>query len=211
MTGSGTLRSIIRAIDRSLRKHKQIFEFCDHPDCVFRVSISHVPAPLLLRDGEVPAGSKVLELHFWNEHIPPVPRQGIGIAWAVKFRRRVATSARLLADSIRTDPRLTGVQAVGGVTPLFTPGDGSAAEGIFLRLGFEVTQHQNPRGRFMEFWDEVYGWLLMWAFSNGNQPQFRGLRRSDFWMSTEEYVGRYGDRGTRRPDRSIPSDSNASS
>ena len=139
-----------------------------------------------------------------------MPRQGIGISWAVKFRRRVATSARLLADSIQTDPRLDGVQAVGGVTPLFTPGDGSAAEGIFLRLGFEVTQHQNPRGRFMEFWDEVYGWLLMWAFSNGNHPQLRGLRRSDFWISTEEFVRRYGDPEPHHSERSIPSNSKAS-
>jgi hypothetical protein len=200
------MRSIIHAIDRSLRKQKNIFEFCDDPDCVFRVSVSDISSPLHLRDGEIPAGSTVLELHFWNEHIPPMPRQGLGISWAVKFRKRVATSARLLGNSIRKDPRLAGVQAVGGVTPLFVPGDGSAAEGIFLRLGFTVTRHQNPRGRFMEFWDEVYGWMLMWAFSNGNHPQLRGLRRTDFWMSVEEFVRRYGDPGTFPSDSSIPSD-----
>ena len=204
------MRSIIRTIDRSLRKQKDIFEFCDDPDCVFRVSVSDVTSPLHLRDGEIPVGSKVLELHFWNEHIPPMPRQGLGVSWAVKFRRRVATSARLLGNSIRKDPRLADVQAVGGVTPLFTPGDGSPAEGIFLRLGFAVTQHQNPQGRFMEFWEEVYGWLLMWAFSNGNHPHLRGIHRSDFWMSVEEFVRRYGNPGNRRSDPSIPADSKAS-
>jgi hypothetical protein len=204
------MRSIIRAIDCSLRKLKNIFEFCDDPDCVFRVSVSDLSSPLHLRDSEVPAGSKVLELHFWNEHIPPMPRQVLGISWAVKFRRRVTTSARLLGNSIREDPRMAGVQAVGGVTPLFTPGDGSAAEGIFLRLGFAVTQHQNTLGRFAEFWEEVYGWLLMWAFSNGNHPHLREVRRSDFWMSVEEFVRRYGEPGTHHSDSSIPPASEAS-
>jgi hypothetical protein len=204
------MRFIILAIDRSLRKKNNIFEFCDDPNCLFRVSVSDLSSALYLRDGEVPAGSKVLELHFWNEHIPPLPRRGLSISWAVKFRRRMANSARLVAIAIQTDPRLAGVQAVGGVTPLFARGDGSAAEGIFLRLGFVVTQHQNPQGRFMEFWEEVYGWLLMWAFSNGNHPQFSGLRRSDFWMSAEEFVHRYGDPGICRTDPATPSDSRAS-
>jgi len=204
------MRSIIRTIDRSLRKRKRIFEFCDDPDCVFRVSVGDLTSPLRIRDGEIPAGSRVLELHLWNEHIPPMPRQGLGISWAVKFRRRVASSAWLLADSIRKDPRLAGVQIIGGVTPLFTPGDGSAAEGIFLRLGFTITQHQNPLGRLLEFWEEVYGWLLMWAFSNGNHPDLRGVHRSDFWMSVEEFVRRYGAPGSRHSDPSIPSDSKVS-
>jgi hypothetical protein len=204
------MRSIIRAIDRSLRKRKNIFEFCNDPDCVFRVSVSDLSSLLHLRDGEVPAGSKVLELHFWNEHIPPVPRQGLGLSWAVNFRRRVATSARLLGNSLREDPRLADVQAVGGVTPLFTPGDGSAAEGIFLRLGFAVTQHQNPLGRFVEFWEEVYGWLLMWAFSNGNHPRLLEVRRSDFWMSVDEFVRRYGNPGAYHSDSPVPPASKAS-
>ena len=188
------MRSIIRAIDRSLRKRNHIFEFCDDPDCVFRISLGIAAYPLPVTNGEIPAGEKVLQLHFWNEHLPSMPAHGPRIGPAVRLRRMVASSIRLLADSMINDPRLTGVKAVGGVTPLFTPGDGSAAEGIFLRLGFAVTPHRNPSGRFMEFWEEVYAWILMWAFTDRNHSRrsLRGLRRSDFWISADEFLRLYG-------------------
>ncbi len=191
------MRFIIRAIDRYVRQRTGVFEFCDDPGCVFRVSIGVSRVPLRVTDGEIPPGTRVLELHFWNENIPPMARTGPTLSWAVKFRRMVASSTRLMAGAMKKDPRLAGVQAVGGVTPLFAPGAGSALERIFIRLGFTIKQHQNPRGRFMEFWEEVYAWFLMWAFANGNHPNLRGLRRSDFWMSTDDFLRLYGGRSER--------------
>jgi hypothetical protein len=193
------MRFIIRAIDWLLRKCNGVFEFCDDPDCIFRISIGVSKYPLRVRDVEIPAGTKVLELHFWNEHMPPMPGSGSVIGPAVKLRRRLASSAQRLAEALKSDPQLAGVRALGGVTSLFTPGDDSAAEGIFRRLGFSVTPHQNPLGRFMEFWEEVYAWFLMWTFTFGNQNRrsLRGLRRSDFWMSTDDFLRLHGGQPTR--------------
>lgn len=193
------MRSIIHAIDWLLRKCNGVFEYCDDPDCVFRISIGVSKYPLLVPDCKIPAGTKVVELHFWNEHMPPMPSDGSFIGPAVKLRRRVTSSAKSLAEAMENDPRLAGVKAVGGVTPLFTPGDNSAAEGIFRRVGFSVTPHQNPLGRFMEFWEEVYAWLLMWAFTPGNRNRrsLRGLRRSDFWISADGFLRLYGGQSTR--------------
>jgi hypothetical protein len=184
----------IHAIDRLVRKTTDVFEFCNKPDCIFRVSTGCASYPLRLRNGEIPAGVKVLHLHFWNEHMPAMPADVPVIGPAVRLRRQVASSAHYLAKAMKNDPRLAGAEAVGGVTPLFTPGDGSAAERIFLRLGFFVTPHKNPQGRFMEFWEKVYAWLLIWAFTEKNQPRplLRGLRRSDFWMSAEDFRRLYG-------------------
>lgn len=190
------MRFIVLAIDRTLRRRTGIFEFCDDPDCLFRVSLDEAEYPLRVCNGEIPTGAKVLTLHFWNEHIPPVPITGPTLSWAVRFRRIVAHSTHLLAEAMKKDSRLAGVQAVGGVTPLFTPGDSSPAEGIFIRLGFTVRPHRNPHGRFMEFWEEVYAWLLMWAFTKGKPPKMRGLRRTDFWMSADDFLSLYG--GTSR-------------
>ncbi len=186
---------MIHAIDRLVRRRSGVFEFCENPDCLFRVSVGIAAYPLHVPGGEIPAGERILELHFWNEHIPPLPSTGPSLSWAVRFRRLVAVSTHCLAQAMRNDPRLAGVRAVGGVTPLFTPGDGSAAEGIFRRLGFAVTPHRNPLGRFMEFWEEVYAWLLMWTFTGKNQkrPSLRTLRRSDFWMSADRFLRLYGD------------------
>jgi hypothetical protein len=191
------MRFIIRVIDWLLRKLNGVFEFCDDPDCVFRVSIGVSKYPLRLPDGEIPAGTRVLEFHFWNEHMPPMPTNGSVIGPAVKLRRKVASSAQRLAEAIENNPRLEGVRALGGVTPLFIPGDRSAAEGIFRRLGFSVTPHQNPLGRFMEFWEELYAWLLMRTFTKGNHPNLRGLHRSDFWMSTDDFLRLYGGRSKK--------------
>jgi hypothetical protein len=188
------MRSIIHTLDRLVRRSSGVFEFCNDPDCVFRVSIGVAAYPLRVPDGEILPGAKVLHLHFWNEHLPPVPDDGPRIGTAVKLRRMVAHSAKLLADSMMNDPRLAGVKAVGGVTPLFSPGDNSAAEWIFLRLGFSVTPYRNPWGRFMEFWEERYAWLIIWAFTDRNKSQRRssGLRRSEFWISADEFLRRYG-------------------
>jgi hypothetical protein len=198
------MRFFVRAVDRAVRKLSGVFEYCDDPDCVFRVSLGPAPYPLPVPGGEVHAGEKVIELHFWNEHLPAMPADGPLIGPAVKLRRQVASSARRLAHSMRNDPRLAGAKAVGGITPLFTAGDNSAAEGIFIRLGFSVTPHRNRRGRFMEFWEEVYAWLLMWAFTSRNQPRrsLRGLRRSDFWISAEDFLRLYGkpSKGSRTDD-----------
>ena len=192
------MRFIIRVIDWLLRKLNGVFEFCDDPDCVFRVSVGVSKYPLPVPDGELPTGTKVLELHFWNEHMPPMPTNGSVIGPAVKLRRKVASSAQRLAEAIENNPRLEGVRALGGVTPLFIPGDRSAAEGIFRRLGFSVTPHKNPLGRFMEFWEEVYAWFLMWAFAHGNQNRrsMRGLRRSDFWIPADDFLRLYGGQST---------------
>jgi YkoP domain len=188
------MRSVIYALDRLLRRLSGMFEFCDDPDCVFRVSVDVAAYPLRVPSGEIPAGAKVVQLHFWNEHMPAMPLDGSVIGPAVKLRRMVASSARLLARQIREDPRLDGVRAVGGVTPLFIAGQGSPAERIFLRLGFAVMPHRNPSGRFMEFWEEVYAWMLMWAFTPGNRNHrsLRGIRRSDFWISAEDFLNLYG-------------------
>jgi hypothetical protein len=193
------VRRIIRAIDRILRRLSGVFEFADRPDCIFRVSIGRARYPLSVPGGRIPAGAKVLELHFWNEHMPPMPGGRAALGPAVRLRRMVASSTHLLAEAMKTDPRLAGVEAVGGVTPLFRPGDRSPAEGIFLRLGFCATPHKNPLGRCLESWEELYAWLLLRAFTFGeqNRRSLRGLRRSDFWMSADQFLRLYGGTASR--------------
>jgi hypothetical protein len=154
------------------------------------------PRKLHVSEGEIRAGETILELHLWNEHIPPMPAGASNIAAAVKLRRALASSTRELASQMNSDPRLQGVQAVGGVTPLFSPGDGSGMEKVFVRLGFAVTPYRNPKGRAAECWEEVYAWMIMRAYYRGNQQSrpLHRIRRTDFWMSAEEFLRRYDSR-----------------
>jgi hypothetical protein len=187
------MRPMVRTLDRLLRRRLGLFKYWDDPRCLFRVRVLETSRSLHVSEGEIPAGATVLELHLWNEHIPPMPADAPCISAAVKLRRRLAASTRELACRMRRDPRLRGVQAVGGVTPLFSSGDGSAMEKVFLRLGFATRPYRNPMGRPAEFWEEVYGWMIMLAYYRGSQrsrPLSR-IRRTDFWMSAEQFFRRY--------------------
>ena len=99
-------------------------------------------------------------------------------------------SCRQLAERIVNDPRLADVQAVGGVTSLFAPGQGSGAERVFTRLGFTASPHPSALGRFGDFWENLHVWMLMWAFNTASlrHHSLLRMRRTDFWASTEHFV-----------------------
>ncbi len=187
------MRSLVRLFDRFLRRVQGVFVFWDDPACMFRARIAQAPHTLYLPDGEVHAGATVLELHFWNEHMPRIPPEGPNLSMAVQSRRMLVTSLRQAAHRIQHDPRMTGVQAVGGATVLFSAGDGSGAEKLFMRLGFSEFPYQNPLGRFGEFWENFYTWGLMWAFNEVSlrQRHLLKLRRTEIWMSVDEFLRKY--------------------
>lgn len=188
------MKPLIRAIDRHMRRRLGVFEFADDPECVFRVSYARTSRTLAVGGREIPPGAPVLELHFWNEQLPPLPPEGPDLSWAVRGQRQWATSCRLLAAFLRNDPRASEVVALGGVTVLFSPGDGSGAERLFRRMGFALSPARCSLGRFGQLWENLYAWLLMWSF---NQATLRHrsllrLRRTSFWTTVDDFVTRYG-------------------
>lgn len=187
------MRRLIRLVDRFLRKQQGVFVYWDNPDCMFRARISTARYAIRLPDGEIPAGAKVLELHFWNEHMPQIAANGPDLALALRGRRMLTASLRTFAHRIRQDPDLAGSRAVGGATVLFAAGDASSGERLFRRLGFSVFPYRNPLGRFGQFWENLYTWALMWAFNAASlrQRHLLQLRRTEVWMSTEEFLERY--------------------
>lgn len=192
------MRSLVRLIDRLLRRAQGLFVYWDDPACLFRAKIGQAPHRLQLPDGEIPAGAQVLELHFWNEHMPRIPPEGPSLELAVQGRRMLVRSLRQAAWTLEHDPRVTGVQAIGGATVLFAAGDGSAGEKLFTRLGFSEFPYQSPLGRFGEFWENLYTWGLMWAFNvvSVQQRHLLKLRRTEVWMSADAFLRRYGSRET---------------
>jgi YkoP domain len=188
------VKSLIRHFDRFLRRTLRVFEFCDDPECLWRVRVTRVAHPLYLPDGQVPSGATVVELHLWNEHVPRLPPAGPDLGWAVQSQRRLVASLRTLARQMRRDPRLADVKAVCGITVLFFPGEGSGGEKLFKHLGFTLYPCHNPLGRFGEFFENLYTWCIMWTFNavSLRQRRLRRLRRSEFWMLTDQFLRRYG-------------------
>jgi hypothetical protein len=184
------MRKAVFALDRYLRRRMGLSGVCDDPRCLFRMRRGAAPYDLVLDGDRIPAGAPVVELHFWNEHFPPVPEGGPTLRWGVQGQKMVTFSCHALAHRLVEDGELTDVRAVGGTTPLFAVGDGSGWERIFLRLGFRLSPHRGGRG---EIWERLYAWIVMWAFNVGasGPGRLRDVRRTDFWVATGDFVERH--------------------
>ena len=187
------MKRTVRAFDHFLCRRQGVFVFWDNPDCLFRAQTTRASRTIVLPGTEIPTGVKVLGLHFWNEHIPRIPPEGPSFAQAVRGRRMIVSTFRALAREMRHDPRMEGIQALGGATVLFAAGDGSSGEKLFTRLGFTVSPHRNPLGHFGEFWENLYTWALMWAYNAVSLRQRRllALHRTESWIASGEFLRRY--------------------
>jgi hypothetical protein len=77
------LYRLVFGLDIWLRHWNSVFEYSDDPRCVFRIQISRLDYDINLADGtSAPSGSRIIDLHFWNEHVPLIPHHGPTIAWA---------------------------------------------------------------------------------------------------------------------------------
>ncbi len=185
---------MIRALDAILRRALGVFAFRDDEDCILRIRFTTAPHPLPLPEGTVPRGALVVELHLWNEHIPPLPPEGPNLAWAVRVRRMLIHSFRLLAAYLEAHPQGRDIRALGGVTVLLAPGGRPAGERLIRRLGFVVLPYHNPLGRFGEFWENLFTWWLMWTFNEASlrHRQLLRLRRTEVWIGAKAFLRRYG-------------------
>jgi len=187
------VRFLIRQLDRLIRQVIGVFEFCDGPECIFRLQWGYAWHDLRLSDGTVVGrGDPVLLLHLWNEHVPPMGAAGPDLAWAVAVRRMLLFSLRRLARWLIETPQRSPVRAIGGVTILASPEEGGAR--LLERLGFEVFPHRSPLGRFGEYWENFYVWWLMWTYNAASLRQRRllNLHRAEIWLSTQTLLERYG-------------------
>ena len=181
---------MIMRFDRYMRRKMDVIEFWDNPDALIRVRVAQTDRDLVVANDVIPAGEKIIEIHFWNEHVPYIPASGTDMKWAVRGVRMLMSSFTELAHQIRDDERFHGVKAVGGITPLFLAGDDSSGERIWKRLGFTMTPVKHPLGRLGEFGENVYTLLIMWAFnpySVRNQNVLK-MRRTEFWTTVDEFM-----------------------
>jgi hypothetical protein len=200
------MKCVVRAFDRWLCRLQGVFVYWDNPACLFRAQVAQATREIVLPDTVIPAGEKVLGLHFWNEHMPRIPPEGPTLALALRGSRMVVSSFRVLAREMHRDPRMAGVQALGGATVLFAAGDDSGGEKLFKRLGFTMFPYQSPLGRFGEFWENVYTWALMWAYNDVSlrQRHLVALRRTESWIAADAFLRRYGTGKGLTPTQAAP-------
>jgi len=187
------VRALFRGLDALLCRAYGVFVFCDDPQCILRLSVGSAPHQLLLQGVHIEREAPVLFIHLWNERLLPIPPQGPDLTWGAKSLHSFRHSLRAVASYMAQNPELRKVQAVGGATSL-PFGGVHAGGGRFLQaLGFTSYPYRSPLGAFGEFWENFYAWLLIWTYNPGSLPyrRFWRMRRSEFWVATEEFLARY--------------------
>lgn len=109
------LNTLVSMIDKTLRARQEIFEYSNCSHCIFRLQLTVAASDIGLSDGtHISAGSRLIDLHLWNEHVPPFPARGPTVGWARRMCRDVETSLEELAAFVAGNPALADIAAVGG-------------------------------------------------------------------------------------------------
>jgi ceramide glucosyltransferase len=193
------LCALIARLDRHLRARQNIFEYTEDPSCIFRARIGELAHHLQLQDGtQLAPGERVLELHFWNEHLPPLKSgDHPDLLWAVSARRQLLQSLVILARFLESRPDLNDIRAIGGSSLL---GAQNIAQSMRLvtRIGFEFQDdppERGLRGRLHHLGEILLTRLLIRAFNPGaRKPSLASNQQTRVWMSRRVLMRRYLDR-----------------
>jgi hypothetical protein len=139
------LAEVVFALDARLRRRQAVFEYSRDPRCVFRLDINRSPRALVLRDGtRVHPGQRIARLHFWNEQVPPLPKNGATIAWACQIQQAITTSLAELARFLASRPELSDIAVVCADVPSGTRAQSEQLARIMGRYGFETIAEPGP-------------------------------------------------------------------
>jgi hypothetical protein len=133
------LAGFIFAFDARLRRRQAVIEYSAHPACVFRLEIASSGGQFTLRDGTcLQPNERVARLHFWNEHIPPMPQEGPTIPWARRLQKSISVSLRELARYLSSRPDLCDIRVICGDVPSGTKSQSGQVAHIMAYYGFEA-------------------------------------------------------------------------
>jgi hypothetical protein len=187
------LRRAIFRFDAFLSRVYGVYPFSDEADCILRLRLSKARQTLDLPGGKVSPGDDVLEVHLWNEHMPPLLPSEPSVVWGSRTLRLFTHGLHQVAQQISVDSRLARVRAIRGEM-IFLSTPGNPVRGRQMeRLGFTVLPYHSKAGAFGEFWENFYSWWLMWAY-NPLSVRGRGLasnHRQEIWISMAAFMERY--------------------
>jgi hypothetical protein len=131
------LAEALFALDARLRRTRNVFEYSTHPSCIFRLDIARCPRDCVLPDW-LRTDQRIARLHFWNEHVPPVPQNGATIGWARATQQQIALSLRELAHYLSSHSDLEDIAAICADVPCGTKSQSAQVARIMAHYGFEV-------------------------------------------------------------------------
>lgn len=188
----GSARGLIRLVDLLLRRVQGIVEFSEQTDCLLRINKIQLRSPLVLPNGvRLRRGDAVIDLHFWNEHLP-ANRSGIGCG--VALHTQLQNSLRLLAETVIGQPQFSDVAALHGRIAFLKENSGRCKYvRLAQRYGFLIDVpklsawecfHNSPENLWLR--------ALVWTFNPRLQrsPAISPMRLH-FWMLRSDFLKRY--------------------
>ena len=135
---SSLLQRTVFGLDAWVRQREAIFEFTPDPNCIFRIQIDQLMQDLALLDGtSAREGDRIINLHLWNEQLPPLPKHGASIGWARRMARHTQRSLRALTQHLLARSELADIGLVGGTIAFCLPERHAQLDRVCRRLGFE--------------------------------------------------------------------------
>ena len=194
------LAEAVFALDKWLQRRQGVIEYTTHPQCVFRMQVGRSCRRLRLRDGTVlRRGQRIVHLHLWNEHIPPVPAAGTTMRWARQMQSGMAVALHELAKYLASRPELADIAAVCADVPCGTQSQAHQLSYIMGHYGFETIPDQEPvplRERLHRFGDNILISLMVLA-QNSVALRADTLRRVrvPIYLSRRSLAERFGRAG----------------
>lgn len=159
---------MIHALDRRLRRGLHIFEYTRDPGCIFRIRLLQVRFPARLSDGtslDVPM--RVIDIHLWNERLPPLPRRGASLLWACQINRRLDRSLRDLAEFLGREHSLEDIRALRAEVGFTTRARLPQLGRIAAHFGFEAVHdpwRDTLSGRLHLLGENILLFLIVLAY-----------------------------------------------
>ncbi|MGH6817742.1 MAG: YkoP family protein [Methylovirgula sp.] len=198
------LGALLAPLDRYLRLRQRVREYTSATTCILRIQLLSSAADVSLADGtRLRRGERFIDLHFWNEHVPAIPKRGPTLHWARQMNRCFAESLRELAAYLAARPEFDDVRAIRVNMSLGPPARGDQIARIVARYGFERVAAPQPRTfveRMHRLGENILVSLLVLA-SNSGALKADTLRRGRMlaYLSRRSLERLHGPGPTRRP------------
>ena len=199
VSGGALLEHAVYGLDRWLRRRHGVYEYSANRVCLFRIERAEADQALTLSDGtRIRPGAPILNLHLWNEHMPPMPADGPTLAWARQAHRAVGASLRELARWLPRQADHADIAALRADMRLATVAQSQQLVRIVTRYGFESAAFRAETGSLRQLGENILMYLLVLAANPA------AIRTDVLWrdhalvyLSRAALERRYGSVGTR--------------
>jgi hypothetical protein len=186
-------------LDDWLRYWQDVYEYTDHPACIFRIQRGAAEVDVELAGSvRVRRGDPILNLHLWNEHLPAMDAGRLDLTWARLIGREIATSLERLADHMAQDPSYDAIVALRAEMRFGASEQNMRIVRLSTRYGFESvsTPDAEKIGAVRELGENALVLLLVLA-ANPGAARFSVLKNDCalIYMSRATLDRRYLRRG----------------